>query len=311
MKSKLILKEIAKNFHNSKDKYEAHQRFQNRLKELCYDMNFIHDALKECIISPKFLYSAENLFFYLLVEGDVIIAINLFPPIYDKEKNITHDNIHHHGWRLLTTGVISGEGYETINFVKNSHRDIIKEEVKLKIESMYRHTKGEIKFIDSEQAHVVFQPDNTSATLALWSADRTLKNQKIKKILKNFSTVQKFISQTIHKIGANEFFGLNPVKGVYFHPENGKIIETKNYSKPTDGPRKEILHCMFKFFQQIKFNDSEFFLKIKKICPPEAKNLCDKLVSNEPIEDLGIKGNIRRRFSKKQILEALKNNLHD
>ena len=53
-----------------------------------------------------------------------------------------------------------------------------------------------------------------------------------------------------------KFFGLNPVKGVYFHPENGKIIETKNYSKPTDGPRKEILHCMFKFFQQIKFNDS-------------------------------------------------------
>ena len=40
---------------------------------------------------------------------------------FDKEKNITHDNIHHHGWRLLTTGVISGKGYETITFERNSH----------------------------------------------------------------------------------------------------------------------------------------------------------------------------------------------
>ena len=311
MKSQLILKEIAKNFHNNNNKYDAHEKIQSRLKDLCCDMNFIHDVLKECIINPKFLYNAENLFFYLLVEGDVIIAINLFPPIHDKEKNITHDNIHHHGWRLLTTGVISGEGYETINFIKKSHQNIINGEINLKIESMYRHAKGEIKFIDSEQAHVVFQPDNTSATLALWSADRARKNQKIKKILKNFPAMQKFISQTIHKIGANEFFGLNQAKGVYFHPENGRIIETKNYSKPTDGSRKEILHCMFKFFQQINFNDSEFFLKIRAICPPEAKNLCDKLISNEPIEDLGIKGNIRRRFSKKQILKALKNNSYD
>ena len=58
--------------------------------------------------------------------------------------------------------------------------------------------------------------------------------------------------------------GLNPTKGVYFHPENGKIVETQNYSKPIDGTREEVLHCMFRFFQQIKLNDTNFFSKIKK-----------------------------------------------
>ena len=305
MDSQLILKEIAKKIHNNKDKYNAHQNISSQLKSLCLDKSFIHESIKKCIFDKNFLYNAENLFFYLLIEGDVIIAINLFPPIFDKEENITHDNIHHHGWRLLSTGVISGEGYETINFVKKSHENIINNEVKLKIENSYKHTSGEIKFIDSEQAHVVFQPKSTSATLAVWSADRDLKNQKIKKMFKNFNNLNKFISKTIHLLNLNKMFGLNKVKGVYFHPENGKIVETKNYTKPVDGSRAEILHCMFKFFQQIQLNETEFFNRLKKFAPPEAKILCDKLINNETIEDIGIKGNIRRRFSKKQILDSL------
>ena len=92
---------------------------------------------------------------------------------------------------------------------------------------------------------------------------------------------------------------------MYFHPNNGKIVEMKNYSKPTDGPVEEVLPCMFKFFQQIKFNDSSFFLKIKEFLNPKYQNLCDKLIAGETIPDLGIKGNIRRRFSKDQILQAI------
>ncbi len=311
MKSELILKELSNILHNNKDKYFAHELIQKKLKDLCLDMNFIHNSLKECIMRKNFLYDAKNLFFYLLVEGDVIIAINLFPPIFDKEKNITHDNIHHHGWRLLSTGVISGQGYETINFTKNSHKNNINGEVRLAIKDQYVHKKGEIKFIDSYQAHVVFQPESTSATLAVWSAERDLKNQKIKKLLKNFPNTQKIISQLAHKINLNKFFGLNQTEGVYFHPENGKIVITKNYSKPSDGERYEILHCMFKFFQQIKLNENNFFLKVKEICPPEARQLCDKLINDEFISDLGIKGDIRRRFTKNQILEAINNKSYD
>ncbi len=190
MQPKLILKEIANTIHSSKDRYTAHEKVKKYFEELCSDMKFIHRALKDCIVDPKFLNNADNLFFYLLVEGDVMIAINLFPPIYDREKNITHDNIHHHGWRLLTTGVISGNGYETINFVKKSHEKVSNNEVKLEIENMYRHTLGGSKFIDSDQAHVVFRPETTSATLALWSANKKLGNQKIKKCLKIFQILE-------------------------------------------------------------------------------------------------------------------------
>ena len=64
---------------------------------------------------------------------------------------------------------------------------------------------------------------------------------------------------------------------------------------------------MFKFFQLIELNDHNFFSKLKEKCPPEAKVLCDKIISNETIEDLGIKGDLRRRFSKNQILQIINN----
>ena len=50
-----------------------------------------------------------------------------------------------------------------------------------------------------------------------------------------------------------------------------------------------------------------FFSNLKDKCPQEAKILCEKLISNETIADIGIKGDIRRRFSKNQILQIINN----
>jgi len=305
MKTSLILKNLASKLHNSKNRHITHQELSDEFKNLYLDMDFIHQAIKDHIINPNIFKNANNLFFYLHISGDVIIAINLFPPIADKTENITHDNIHHHGWRLLSTGVISGNGYDTITFLKNSHKNITNNFVNLQIEEIYRHTKLETKFIDSYQPHVVFHPASTTATLALWSSEKPLLNQKIKKYLKNFSIISKILSKTAHISKLDKTLGLNSTKGIYFQPENGKIIETKNYSKPFDGSKSEILHCMFKFFQQINLNDAEFFNKIKKNGSPETQRLCKMLMSNEPIPDNGIKGNMLRRFSKSEILKSL------
>lgn len=307
MKSKIILENLAKELHNSKNRHLTHEKLKYHFEDLCKDKDFLNDAIKDCIKNTSVLSNSDNLFFYLLVSGDVIIAINLFPPISDGAKNITHDNIHHHGWRLLTTGVISGNGYETINFVKNSHQNITNGVVNLKVKNMYKHTFGGTKFVDSHQPHVVFHPETSTATLAMWSAERPLVNQKIKKYLKNFSSLRKILSNLAHSTGLNKHLGLNPVKGVYFHPENGKIVETVNYSKPTDGSPQEILPCIFKFFQQIGFNDPLYFNEMKKKISKEGQQLCEMLISNETIKDSGIKGNIKRRFSKDQILNSIDN----
>ena len=49
----------------------------------------------------------------------------------------------------MTTGVISGNGYETITFEKYSHLKKYKGHICLKIKDDYKHISGESKFIDS------------------------------------------------------------------------------------------------------------------------------------------------------------------
>jgi hypothetical protein len=304
-----ILLDLSKNLINNPDRYEAHENIKPILQNLCLDRDFLHEALTGYLNDPKSLKNAKNNTIPLLSSGDLFFGINLFCPIRDGGLNITSDNIHHHGWRLLSTGVISGEGYETINFVKNSHLNREGGYVNLEIDEIFRHTKGDIRFIDSNTAHVVFHNTSTSATLAIWSADHIITTQSIKRRLEAFPLLRKSITKTIHTFGLNELLGLNALKGLYYHPKGGKIVETKNYSKPYDGNLQEILRCWFKFFQQIEFNNPEFWLQRKKYAPIEAIELIEKLINNEPIKDIGIWGNLRRRFSKTQILQAIDNSV--
>ena len=289
----------------NQDRYEAHDRAKPMIKQLCHDRGFLHEVLREYLNNPNVLKTANQLMIPLVNSGDIIISINFFCPIRDGAKHITHDNIHHHGWRLLTTSVISGHGYDTINFVRNSHEDITGKSVNLKVKEIYKHVSGEPRFIDSHQAHVVFHNESLCSTLAVWSADRIISTQSIKRKLERFPTARKAAVKIIHKIGLNNVLKLNSIDGTYFHPEGGKIIQTKNYNKPFDGNREEILGCWFKFFEQIEFNDPDYWEKLKIHAPREAIPLINKLTSNEPLPDNGIWGSPRRRFSKTQILQAI------
>jgi hypothetical protein len=301
------LLDLSKNLIKNPDRYEAHKSLKPVLKKICKDKEFIHEFLKFYLSNPNSLSNIRNNTIPLYSSGDIFFGINIFCPLRDGAIDITSDNIHHHGWRLLSTGVISGEGYESINFVKNSHKNKYEGKVNIEIEEIFRHTQGDIRFIDSNTAHVVFHNSSTSATLAFWSADHIISTQSIKRKLEAYPKLRKSITKTIHSIGLNNLLGLNSVKGLYFHPENGKIVETQNYSKPFDGNNQEILNCWFKFFQQIDFNDPDFWIHIKKSAPIESLHLIDKLIIGEQIEDIGIWGNLRRRFSKTQIIQAVDN----
>ena len=97
--------------------------------------------------------------------------------------------------------VISGNGYRQLILKK-----VMKTEngnVKLKVKEIYHHKPNEIKFVDSYQPHVVFHPETTTATLAMWSSEKPMLNQKIKRYLKNFSGIRKILSIFAHATGVD------------------------------------------------------------------------------------------------------------
>ena len=301
------LSQLSEKLIKNSDRHEAHKEVEPLIESLCNDKNFLHETLKGFLMGGDVMWRADSLSIPLLQSGDVLVQINIFCPIRDGAKLICHDNIHHHGWRLLSTGVVSGEGYEAINFVHNTHKKREGSNVKLEIDEIIQHRPGEVRFLDSNTAHVVFHTKSLTATLAVWSADRIILSQGIKRYVEKIPSLKKWVVKSIHALRLNNILGLNPLKGLYYHPENGKIVETQNYSKPFDGNREEILGCWFKFFQSIEFDDKVFWKEISKNAPPEAIPLIEMLTTGVTIPDKGIWGNLRRRFSKTQILQALDN----
>lgn len=299
------IKNIETTILESNDRKYAHKTIKPILSELCSDRVFIYESIKKYIKSSGKLFPENSLSMPLLNSGDIMIYINLFVPIRDGGKDICQDNIHHHGWRLLSTGVISGSGYKTIEFIRNSHKNRDGKSVDLKIDKSYRHTSENIAFIDSHKAHVVFHPKSLSSTLAIWSADKEIKTQNLKRFLENFNLLRTLAVKFIHFLGLGKFLGLNILEGLYYHPEGGRIIETQNYKKESDGDNNEIMNCWFCFYQQVGFTDSIFWNDIKKESSRDEILLIDSLLSGKKIQDVGVRGNIRRRFSRTQIMQAL------
>ncbi len=308
MTSKYHLDQIESIILKNTDRYMAHEEIAPLVANLCEDKEFLFDAIRE-YITKSGQVCPERLAMPLLSSGDIMVFINLFCPIRDGGKNISFDNIHHHGWRLLTTGVCSGDGYEAIEFIKKSHHDRDGNSVKLRVDEIFTHTKGPTRFLDSHKAHVVFHPKETTATLAVWSADRRIATQKLKRMLEPYESMRAFLVKTAMFFGLEKILGLNVTKGLYYHPEGGNIIETHDYKLEFDGEDAEILACWFVFYQQIGFNDQDFWSKVKKTASPESIIYIDQLLKGDTIADLGIWGNMRRRFSKTQILQAIDNSL--
>lgn len=290
------------------DRYKAHKEIAPLVEGLCQNKEFLFDAIRENITKSGQV-CPERLAMPLLSSGDIMIFINLFCPIRDGANNIAFDNIHHHGWRLLTTGVCSGDGYEAIEFIKNSQNDKDENSVNLRVDEIFWHTKGPTRFLDSHKAHVVFHPKETTATLAVWSADREISTQKLKRMLERFDSLRAILVKTAMFFGLEKILGLNVTKGLYYHPEGGNIVEMQDYKLEFDGESAAILACWFKFYQQIGFDDQDFWTKTKKTASPESIFYIDQLLNGEQIADLGIWGNMRRRFSKTQILQAMDNSV--
>jgi len=305
----LILNNIYKKIYVAKDRRKAHKLLHNQILKLANNKEFIINSIINSLANKKFiLNNADNLVLPLYSNGDIVVCINIFPPLKNSIEPITHDNIHHHGWRLLSTAVICGDGYETILFKKNCHKKISNEHVCLEIKKIFTHKKNKITFIDTETAHVVFHPKSLTATLAVWSADKLLLNQEFKKKLMAFPAFRKFIVKIIHSLGLTKILGLNQISGLYFSAENGVFKEMLKYKKEKDGSPAEIIPCFFKLFEKIGFSQADL-QKIKKFIPYKYKNLYLKLLNKETLPEIFIKSSLNRQYSKREILNVIKKNV--
>jgi len=300
------VRQIFDRFDESDDRYAVHAGLRPFIGELCTDREFIHDAIRRAIIRTEFL-ERRTLSLPIAESGDISLAINLFAPTRDRAPEAAADYIHHHGWRLLTTGVITG-GYDTIVFEKGSHQNRANGVANLRVQGMYRHAPDNVMFIDSHTPHLVFHPPSLSATLALWSADRRLLNQVVKRLLGDFPVLRHTAVQAVRRLGLAHMLGLNEYEDVFYRPSRGQIIEVR-HDGGFDVDRDELIACVLKFMQQVRFDDVDFLDLLKEKIPAHA-SLIAQVASGDLLADTGIRGNPKRRFTKDQVLQAIERDSH-
>jgi hypothetical protein len=297
------IRHICATLHHAERRHAAHIRLQPLIEELSQDKRFLFDALRLFLSRPGALDQTTRLSLPLYESGDISIAFNLFAPLRDGAIDVTCDNIHHHGWRVLTSAVICGE-YHFIEFRRFSHESRTGSTAHLQLDKVANHVKAAPRTIDSHTPHVVFRPRSLCCTLAVWSADRPLLNQVVKRHTSRFLPLRRLAVEATRFLRLDEPLGLNSTRGLYYRVEHGRFVDANDYKTPDDGTPEEVLACVFQLMQLLDFDDVVFLRELAADSSPAIAQLIGKLLRREKIEAAGVWGDWRHRFSETQILQA-------
>jgi hypothetical protein len=117
----------------------------------------------------------------------------------------------------------------------------------------------------------------------LWSADRALFSQTVKRRMAAFPHVRHAAVRTAHSMRLGGILGLNAVRGLYFRPEGGRIVEAKGYRTPNDGEPHEVLACILRVMQLLRFDGEAFLQGLSEDSPPKVSALIDAMVAGKDV----------------------------
>jgi hypothetical protein len=282
---------IKKIFAETDDRYEVHARCKPILEKLTASPDFLYSVIRQNLRDPAFLSKKRHystLSMTISESPEFSFVVNIFPPLPNRQTDISFQSIHHHGSLLLSTASVFGPGYESILFKKGYSINFDTGQTDMQIDKQYQNQIGKVEFVDANQPHIVFYPSNFSATYALW-CDKTKKNTKeaLKKI-GLINRIKKPLAKLINRVGLGKYFGLNKAEYFDFYVENGAIKALKNRLEyDQSGDNDNFLRNIFAFIQQTGFNDTAFltdFLNRADV-PDTAKKYARMLIEGKTVTD--------------------------
>jgi len=280
------------------DRKEFHQKVAPLLLKMGADKEFLKDVVKRNFLDEGYLnqqWSGYNIpFFYVYETEHFVLKLHLFPPDKHKRDNIAAHCIHHHNNYMLTTNAFFGSGYESILFSKNPKVNPQSVETEMQITKHFHQKDWNPSTVDSWEPHVVFIPQELSATLLIWTPDkkRTTDSFRQNPVLK---AAKKPLRWLIHKLGLSKQIGIAEEHTYQFYPNpNGKGykgIEEGEYFAPTKAEKGPIVDAysaqmIFAFVQRAGLFDPEFFTQNKAKTPAYYHPFIDQALANEPIADV-------------------------
>tara|TARA_B100000902_G_scaffold385648_1_gene427298 strand:+ start:82 stop:1065 length:984 start_codon:yes stop_codon:yes gene_type:complete len=248
------------------DRREFHSKAKPILKKMA-DSDFIAVIFERNLRDQAYLTRSwttyEIPFLYIDETNHFNTKFHVFPPIKSRDSEKAANIIHHHNNYLLTSFTVQGPGYHTMHFEKDIV-ELDKDEVRLKISKDFFHHKLNFSFVDSYEPHIVFNMEELTTTLVLWSPDQKhltdgLRNNPIIKPFK------KSIIALINALGLNRALGVSEAKVYQWFVQNGKcyrILEEDYFGiyRALKGPEIDLIftQAVALFVQRSGYNNQSF-----------------------------------------------------
>jgi len=291
----------------------AHALAKDLFLDMAKDKNILFEIVRRNISSKDFfLQKRINPVIALTVVDNAYITLvaHFWMPLPDRNTEITHQSIHHHGRLLLTSVAPFGPGYNSFIFKKGFAIDPETAETSIHVEKEYHNPLYNHEFIDTHTPHVVFYPAALSVTYAAWTFDQRSWLEKIRKnafLQKNKARILQILN-SFKKLKS----AINTIEYFDFYPEGSKIKGLKDRVKYPVGSNDNFIQNFFYILQQIGYTELAELKKISANYPDNIKKqllfFIDSIEQGKEIHDMfdPMHLNIARiNFSRTELLDGL------
>ncbi|MBL7810750.1 MAG: hypothetical protein JNL57_00885 [Bacteroidetes bacterium] len=282
------------------ERYAFHKAVEPILLEIGSDNAFLRRVIRRNFDDPGYLSQTWSLYnipyFHVYENDDFILKIHIFPAGKDWEPGIAAHAIHHHNNYILTTNAFFGSGYESLLFDPQVQTDPKTLRTRMKITRQFHQKDWNPSRVDSWVPHIVFLPEQLSATLLIWTPEKKRATDKLRSnpLLK---AVKGPLRKIIQLLGMESVFGIAKAHTYqYYAAADGKgfmAIEEEKYFAPTKAANGEDVQeisrqLLFSFIQKANLADPDYFreLAARADFPEGYRKWVNVINSGETIEEI-------------------------
>ena len=274
LKTEPAVKEIILLHNKYGDSLIFHKKCIKLIKSF-KNLKFLYKVFERNLLNNIFInrqWNSSEIPYLIIYEDEKIsIKYHVFSPIENNDSETAAYLIHHHGDFILSSYILYGPGYHTIEFEKQiiqNNNNYILSPVK-----SFHHSNNRINILDSNTPHLVFNVSKTTSSVVIWSENIDYPT----------SLSEKGFLRTSYFIRNGEYYGINEKEFI------NKISENIFYENDSEKHIQSICY----FLQELGYKNNFFLSTIfsKKI-PEKWLKWLRKIDLNIKIEPAVFKGNL-------------------
>lgn len=227
LKNEPLIKKIILLYQKYGDSITFHKKCSSIIKSF-NNIKFLKKVFEINLLNNSFINkqwsSCDIPYLNIYEDGNITIKYHIFSPVENNCSNSSAYLIHHHGNFVLSSYIMYGPGYHTIEFEKKiiqNNNNYILNPVK-----SFHHSNNRTYILDSSTPHLVFNVSKTTASVVIWSKNIDCQERHCEDGISRTS----YFKKTGIYYGVSEMDFLNKIlENIFYENDSEKHIQSICY----------------------------------------------------------------------------------